>query len=144
MSITVDINVLIGAVNKADPHQPACSSLIERLAGGPGPWHLFWPTLSGFIRIATHASITPRPLSVETATGVVEMLLESPAVRVHGELDGFESFFAQAQSEARGGNDVPDAHLVALMRQHGVDTIYTRDRGFRRFDGIRVRDPAAG
>ena len=27
------------------------------------------------------------------------------------------------------------------MREHGVATIYTRDRGFRRFDGITVRDP---
>ena len=36
----------------------------------------------------------------------------------------------------------PDAHLVALMRQHGVSTIYTRDRGFRRFDGLTVLDPA--
>jgi predicted nucleic acid-binding protein len=39
------------------------------------------------------------------------------------------------------GRLVADAHLVALMRQHGVRTIVTRDRGFRRFDGIRVRDP---
>ncbi len=25
-----------------------------------------------------------------------------------------------------------------------LDVIYTRDRGFRRFDGITVRDPAQG
>lgn len=29
------------------------------------------------------------------------------------------------------------------MRQHGVRTIYTRDRGFRRFDAIEVIDPLA-
>jgi hypothetical protein len=27
------------------------------------------------------------------------------------------------------------------MRQHGVRVIYTRDRGFRRFDGIQAEDP---
>jgi predicted nucleic acid-binding protein len=27
------------------------------------------------------------------------------------------------------------------MRQHGVGTIYTRDRDFRRFDGITAEDP---
>jgi predicted nucleic acid-binding protein len=27
------------------------------------------------------------------------------------------------------------------MRQNGVTTIYTRDRDFRRFGGIRVEDP---
>jgi hypothetical protein len=29
------------------------------------------------------------------------------------------------------------------MRQYGVVPIVTRDRDFRRFDGIRVRDPFA-
>jgi predicted nucleic acid-binding protein len=27
------------------------------------------------------------------------------------------------------------------MRQHGVAVIYTRDRDFRRYRGITVRDP---
>jgi predicted nucleic acid-binding protein len=27
------------------------------------------------------------------------------------------------------------------MRQHGVRTIYTRDRDFRRFDGIAAENP---
>jgi predicted nucleic acid-binding protein len=27
------------------------------------------------------------------------------------------------------------------MRQHGVRIIWTRDRDFRRFDGIEPRDP---
>jgi predicted nucleic acid-binding protein len=39
------------------------------------------------------------------------------------------------------GSLVPDAHLVALMRENGVRTIWTNDRDFRRFDGILVRDP---
>jgi hypothetical protein len=29
------------------------------------------------------------------------------------------------------------------MREHGVAMIWTNDRGFRRFDGIEVRDPFA-
>jgi len=34
-----------------------------------------------------------------------------------------------------------DGHLAALMRQRGVGTIYTRDRDFRRFDGIAAENP---
>lgn len=41
------------------------------------------------------------------------------------------------------GNPVPDAHLVALMQQYGATTIWSHDRGLRRFDGITVRDPFA-
>ena len=41
------------------------------------------------------------------------------------------------------GNLVPDAHLAALLREHGVRTLYTHHRDFRRFDFRDVRDPFA-
>jgi len=30
-----------------------------------------------------------------------------------------------------------------LLRQHGVATLYTNDRDFRKFDFLNVRDPFA-
>ena len=41
------------------------------------------------------------------------------------------------------GNLVPDAHLAALLKQHGVRTLYTRDGDFRKFSFLDVRDPFA-
>ena len=38
------------------------------------------------------------------------------------------------------GELVPDAHLVALLHQHGVTTLYTHHRDFRKFKRIRVRE----
>lgn len=55
----------------------------------------------------------------------------------------FSRFFGKQPPLECGGGDVTDAHIATLMRQHGVGTIYTRDRDFRRFDGIRVEDPFA-
>lgn len=142
MSVTVDVNVLVHAANHGDRwHEPA-AAVMERLAAGPQLWHLFWPVLFGFVRIATHPTILPRPSTLATALANVDALLGLPHVRVHGEQDSFWPLARAAQEEVRGGNDVPDAHLVALMRQHGVRSIYTRDRGFRRFDGIEVLDVA--
>ncbi|MGH7556689.1 MAG: hypothetical protein ACREMD_02685 [Gemmatimonadota bacterium] len=39
------------------------------------------------------------------------------------------------------GNLVSDAHLVALLKQHGVNVLYSRDRDFWKFDFLEVRDP---
>jgi uncharacterized protein len=39
------------------------------------------------------------------------------------------------------GNLLHDAHTAALMLEHGVRTISTRDTDFHRFPGIEVRDP---
>jgi uncharacterized protein len=36
---------------------------------------------------------------------------------------------------------VPDANIVSLMLEHGVRTIWSHDRDFRRFRCIEVRDP---
>jgi predicted nucleic acid-binding protein len=64
-------------------------------------------------------------------------------LRTPAEQGGFWDLYrATADSQTRG-NHVPDAHLAALMRQHGVGVIYTRDRDFRRYDGVEARDLSA-
>jgi predicted nucleic acid-binding protein len=71
----------------------------------------------------------------------VEALLDRPHVRTAAEGETFWPVFRLTAGDRPRGNDVPDAHIAALMRQHGVRLIYTRDRDFRRFDGIDARDP---
>jgi len=36
---------------------------------------------------------------------------------------------------------VPHAHLVAMLAQNGIVTLYTHDRDFRMFSLLDVRDP---
>ncbi|HEV2088906.1 MAG TPA: PIN domain-containing protein, partial [Cryptosporangiaceae bacterium] len=62
--------------------------------------------------------------------------------RMAGEAEGFWDVYRLVSDPVLPrGSLVPDAHLVALMRQHGVATIWTHDRDFRKFDGVTVRDP---
>ena len=143
MSATVDANVLIYASNTADPHHTPAFELVKRLATGPELVYLFWPTLMAYLRIVTHPAILRRPLTPRAAMANVEALLDRPHVRAPGEIDGFWSIFRAAAGQRPRGNDVPDLHLAALMRQHGVRLLYTRDRDFRRFDWIDARDPFA-
>ena len=140
MSVTVDANILVYAWNQRDPAHGPAHELLERVAAGPELLYLFWPVLMGYLRIATHPSIFPDPGSPSEVIGNISDLLALPHVRAPGEQSGFWSHYRQAGERLRG-NAVPDGHLVALMRQHGVRVVYTRDRGFRRFDGIEQRDP---
>jgi uncharacterized protein len=39
------------------------------------------------------------------------------------------------------GNLVPDAHLASILVGHGVTTVCTHDRDFRKFTFLDVRDP---
>jgi toxin-antitoxin system PIN domain toxin len=143
MSATLDANVLIYASDSRSESHDRAEDLVRRLAAGPEILYLFWPVLLGYLRIVTHPGILANPLSPVAALGNIEALLDRPHVRAPGELDGFWPMFRSTAGERPRGNDVPDAHVAALMRQHGVRVIYSRDRDLRRFEGIDVRDPFA-
>jgi toxin-antitoxin system PIN domain toxin len=143
LSVTVDTIVLLYAANADDDlHEPA-HELLLRLARGPELLYLFWPAIMGFLRICTHPGIFADPSPPTDAMATITALLERPNVRTPSEGIGFWDIYRSAAEDDTRGNHVPDAHLVALMRQHGVAVIYTRDRDFRRYEGIDVRDPFA-
>lgn len=74
----------------------------------------------------------------------VEVLLENPHVRVLAEEEGFWSIYRRLTAEVpTRGNLVPNAHLAALLRLHGVRTLYTNDRDFQKFAFLDVRNPLA-
>jgi hypothetical protein len=144
VSSTIDANLLIYASDRGSPLHERARGVLEDLAGGPAILHVFWPTLMAYLRIATHPAVFARPLDPEEARANVELLISLPHVLTTGEHDRFWGLFRGAASDADArGNLVPDAHVVALMLENGVRTIWTRDRDYRRFKGIEARDPFA-
>ena len=142
MSQTVDANVLLYASDASSPRHKAARALLETIAAGPELTYLFWPTIMAYLRIATHPAVFSQPLPAADAIANVEALLDRPNVRAPGEQPEFwPRYRAVADEAAPTGNLVPDAHLVALMLQNEVRTIWTHDRDFRRFAGIELRDP---
>jgi uncharacterized protein len=141
LSATLDTNILVYASNERDPAHRVARSLLERLTAGPDLLYLFWPTLLGYVRLVTNPRILTRPLGPVAAVENVSGLVRLPHVRTPGEADGFWDLYRATAGDRLRGNDVPDGHIATLMRQHGVRVIYSRDRGFRRFEGIQVLDP---
>jgi uncharacterized protein len=144
VSFAVDANLLLYASDeKSDLHERALE-LLDRVALGPEIAYLFWPVTMAYLRIATHPAVFARPLSHTDARANIEALLALPHVHAAGEDEGFWDRFTEVAADvAPTGNLVPDAHLVALMLANGVRTIWTRDRDYRKFRGIRVHDPFA-
>jgi len=90
----------------------------------------------------THPTILGTPLTTDEATSNVDAVLGPSHMRVVGEGDDFWGSFKSVASDVKPrGNLVPDACLVALMSEHGISTIWSHDRDFRKFRGIRVKDP---
>jgi len=142
MTATLDANVLLYASDAASDRQERAEALLLRFAAGPDLLYLFWPVVMAYLRISTHPSIFDHPLDPVVARRNIAALLSRPHVRSPGEQDGFWPAFQRVvEGDVVRGNLVPDAHLVALMRQHGVGTIWTADRDFQRFDGVAAKNP---
>jgi len=145
MSLAVDANLLLYASDRESSFHERARPALERLVGGSDIIYLFWPVIMAYVWVATHPSIFEHPMPPERARNNIETLLARPNVVAPGELDAFWDRFRDVASEADArGNLVTDAHIVALMIQHGVRTIWSNDRDFRRFAGIEVHDPFAG
>ena len=142
MTTTVDANVLVHASDQGSPRHDASRELLASLAAGPALVYVFWPVAMAYLRISTHPRIFERPLEPAVARSNLDALLDRPHVRCPGEGEGFWTVFQDTVAgDTVRGNLVADAHIAALMRHHGVGTIWTADRDFRRFTDIVARDP---
>ncbi len=142
MSFAIDVNVLLYACDSSCPEHERAEGFLRRCAADGEVFCLAWITLMGYLRVATHPGIFSRPLSAREAMSNVDALLALPHCRVVGELEDFWSAYRQVTAGIHArGNLVPDAHLAVILRQHGVRTLYTRDRDFLKFGFLDVRDP---
>jgi uncharacterized protein len=142
VSFSCDVNVLLYASDAASPVHGVARQFLTQAAAGGDLFCLGWPTLMSYLRIATHPGIFGAPLTPAEALGNVEALVALPHVRLLAEQEGFlDVYRGVAASFPVRGKLVPDAHLVALLKQHGVRTLYTRDTDFRKFVFLDVRDP---
>lgn len=142
--ILLDANVLIDA-NRVDAgaHLTVSGWLVEVLASGE-PVGLPDETLVGFLRVVTNHRIYRRPTSPADALAFCDALTGTPtATRVSPGRNHWQTFTGLVREHHLKGNDIPDAHLAALALERGA-TLATRDRGFARFAGLRVRHPGSG
>jgi len=136
--IAVDTNVLIYANRAELPLHTIARTRLTDLAEGSSPWALPVVAAWGFLRIVTQPIFDP-PTPIGQAIEFVGRLLDSPTVRVlnpgsrHWEL--LSAVLGDGQ--VRGGL-VTDATIVALCREHGVDTLLSNDRDFHRFPDVRL------
>ena len=143
MTAALDVNVLVYASLIDSPEYERANGLLQRLVAGPELLYLFWPVLLGYMRIATNPAILSAAGTPAEIADNIGQMLARPHVRAPGEAPGFWEIFRGTAGDHTRGDLVTDAHIAALMRQHGVRRIYTRDRDFRRFDGIEPVDPFA-
>jgi toxin-antitoxin system PIN domain toxin len=143
--IAVDTNVLVHAHREDSPWHAGASHRMKELAEGKRSWAIPWPCLHEFLAITTHPRIWAPPTPLARAIDQVDAWLESPSVVLLGEGPGYwEKLKGVLDAGRVSGPMVHDARVAALALLHGVEELWTADRDFGRFRGLKTRNPLVG
>ncbi len=139
--IVPDANLLIYAYNSGSAHHSMAREWLEQTLSGGEPVGLPWQSIAAFLRIMTDSRLPGERLSVAAAVQIVNKWLSQPNVRALSPGEEHWSLFHRMVVEGQApGPLVSDAQIAALTIEHG-GILYTADRDFARFPGLRRKNP---
>ena len=139
--IILDANILLYAYDNASMLHSKARSWVEDVFSGTTPIGLPWQTIDAFLRIMTNSRLPGERFSIGEAARIAELWLEQPNVRPLAPGEDHWPLFRQMLIEGQAsGPLVTDAHLAALAIEYG-GVLYTTDRDFARFPGLRWENP---
>lgn len=134
--------MLVYAHRAETPQHAKAVRLLTDLAEGADPWAIAWPCAYEFLRIVTHPRVFDPPMPVAMALESLESILDSSSLQMLGEGPAHRAHLRQmVKGGDVSGNLVHDAHIAALLVEHGVRELVSADRDFARFPHLRVTNP---
>lgn len=139
--IVIDTNLLVFAYDTHAPRHADARRWWEAALSGTQPVGVPWVVVLAFTRLLTHPTICDRPVTAGTVQGMVATWLEQPHVRLlYPGDETIQTFFLLLDSVGAGGNLTTDALIAAHAIEH-AGVVYSNDRDFDRFAGLRWRNP---
>lgn len=144
MNAFLDTNLFVYATYPQFPQFPKARDFLKSCMEGPHTWSLSWSVVYEYLRVVTHPALFSEDvLSFPKALENVTRFLSSPHVEMIQETT---EHTRHLEETARGpqtlsGNILHDAHIVVLMKEHDLQTIYTADTDFNRFKNIEAVNP---
>ncbi len=137
----LDVNILVHAHREDSERHREMREWLETALDQPEGVAVSELALSGCLRVITHPKVFKQPTPLPVALQFIESLRNLDNLRVIAPGEKHWAIFVGLcrKAEARG-NLVPDAYLAALAVETGCEWI-TLDRGFARFQGLRLVHP---
>jgi toxin-antitoxin system PIN domain toxin len=140
--IAVETNVLVQAHRKELPAHDLALTSVSGLAESGRPWTIPWPCLHEFIGVVTHPGIFATPSTLDEVDAQIDEWRASPwFVFLHEAGDHLVHLRDVLRAGGVVGPKVHDAKIAAICLGHDVEELWSVDRDFRRFPGLRVVNP---
>jgi len=139
--ILIDANLLLYAYDSGSEFHRAAADWLRAAFSGSELTGLAWVTILAFLRISTHPRMRAQPFTSAEAVAIVQEWLDQPNVRVLAPTARHWTILKDLISKGQvRAALMTDAHLAALAIEHGA-VLYTNDRGFTRFPGLKWSNP---
>ncbi|HEX2139329.1 MAG TPA: type II toxin-antitoxin system VapC family toxin [Woeseiaceae bacterium] len=139
--ILPDVNLLVYAIDETSTFHRQSRDWWQALLSSAEPVALCYPSIMGFVRLTTNRRVFEFPLTVDAALAQVQSWLDQPNTSlVVPSARHWPLLKKLLASGGVGANLTTDAHLAALAIEHGC-TLYSNDRDFERFAGLRWENP---
>jgi len=141
--LLLDVNVCVYAFRGESRRHEEFKGWLEKAVSGPELVGVPEQVLASVIRLVTNHRIYKDPSTPAAVLSFCDALLEAPAaLRVRPGERHWRIFHGLVEQHGLRGSDLPDAYLAALALEQGA-TWVTTDRGFARYEGLRLLDPLA-
>ena len=141
--ILIDTNLWLYSTLEESPRHRKAKAWLESSFNGETAIAMPWSVVLAVLRISTQSRLMLQPLSPDQAMELVESWLQHPLVEVVQPGPSHWSVLrVLLEGAGTAGNLTSDAHLAALAIEHNA-TLCSADSDFRRFPGLRFRNPLA-
>jgi hypothetical protein len=141
--IVLDANLLIHSYNSGSAHHRNARQWLEETLSGTEIVGFPWQAIAAFLRIMTDARLPGERFTAREAAEIVNGWLGQPNVRALTPGEDYWVQFRRMILEGQApGPLVSDAEIAALTVEYG-GVLYTTDRNFARFPGLRWTNPLA-
>lgn len=139
--IVLDANILLYAYDEKSELWQKARQWIADTFSGQLLVGLPWQTIHAFLRIGTNPSLSIARFTVQESIEIVDAWLAQPNVQVLVPGERYWHLLKELliSGQVRGPR-MTDAQLAALTIEYG-GTLYTTDRDFARFPGLRWTNP---
>ena len=138
----IDTNILVYAHRTEMPFHDRAQVVVRRLSEDSGAWAITWPSIHEFLAVVTNPRIFKRPTPTQKAWSFLDVLAESPSLRLLSETPEHYATLRSLLEESKTvGPKVHDARIAAICLEHGAEVLLSADRDFSRFPALRVINP---
>lgn len=144
MRAFIDTNIFVYATSTKFPQFARCRDFLKSCLAGWDSWFVSWGVVYEYLGVVTRPHLFPDAvLSLSEAIENILHFIQSPQVEVIQETPEHVRYLQEVDLESQpvSGRIIHDAHIVVLMKEHDLRTIYTADADFNRFKGIEAINP---